>query len=239
MGIQDIIAKVQKLRALSASANINEASNAAAVAERLIAEYRLSEAELTAENKISAPIIEAQQFLYETGKVVQWKSLLALLLSKHYDVYVYNNGDYSTGRKFTRYAMIGRESDIQVLQYNYEYLTREIQQLCDLLCFSDKRGISVERNSFCQGAVDGIVAKIREEKKAVETNATSAALVVLNNKYGEAKKEAYQKHHLTQSKNYSHSQFDGSAYARGKTVGGKIQINSGLSGSSSQNKYLK
>ncbi len=233
MGIQDIIEKVKRLRSLAAgNTNVNECANAAALADRLIQEYNLSQAELTAENKISQPIIEAQTFLYETGKIIQWKSSLALQLARHYDVYVYNSGDYSTGRKQTRYAMIGRESDIQILQYNYEYLAREIQEMSSLCCVQDKRGISVEKMSFCRGAVDGIMQKLTHEKKCVQSSASSSAMALLNNKHKEAAQYANQKHNLRRDSSSSHSQHDSSAYSRGKEVGGKMSVSSGLNAGS-------
>lgn len=239
MSIQDIIEKVQKLRALSRSSNLNEAQNAAAVAEKLIAQYRLSEAELSAEKKISEPIIEASQYLYESGRVTRWKKLLALRLASHYGVYTFNNADYSGGRKKSQYVMIGRETDIQILQYNYEYLVREITDLCDLCILSFSRGVSVERNSFCEGAVDGIMEKLREEKGNVEKQATSAALVILNNKKAEAETFAHKKYDdLKTTKSYSYGQRDYASYSKGKSMGSNIQINSGLGGGSTS-KLLK
>lgn len=223
MSLQDIISKVQKLRNLSHSSNLNEAANAAAVAEKLIAEYRLTEAELSVEKNISEPIIEAQEYLYETGKIVQWKSLLALYLSNHYGVFVYNSCDYSEGRKRTRYAMVGRDSDTKILKYNFDFLVNEISELCDLLCSGNgRRGVSIERNSFCLGAVDGIMAKLRAEKKEVESKATSGALVVLNNKLTEAAMFAKNTHNLGKATGHSQTRMDMSSYARGKEVGGKI-----------------
>jgi len=234
MSLQNIIEKIQKLRNLSSSPNIHEAHTAAAMAEKLIAEYQLTEAQLTADNQMSAPIIEAQTFLYETGKVVQWKSRLALLLANHYGVYIYNSVGFSEkGRKTTNYAMVGRESDIAILQYQFEYLIRTIEMLGGMACPSEKRGVSVERNNWCLGAVDGFMEKLDAEKKASRQNATSAALVVLDNKHREAMQWAHNKHSLTRSRQTSYGSKDREAYERGKMVGGNIQVNAGMNGGGS------
>lgn len=230
--IQSVLEKVRKLRTLATSSNLNEAANAAAAAERLIAEFRISEAQLSSERNISQPIIRAQSYLYETGKITQWKSDLALKLSNHYGVYVYNElGSSATGRKTSKYVMMGRESDIQILQYVFDYLMKEIVRLADICVFTYGRGVSVERNSFCLGAVDGIMNKLRAEKDAQESVATSAAMVLLNNRRAEAKAYTEGSIKLIKHKSASHGRFSSKHYQDGKQEGAKIQINPGMSGS--------
>ena len=231
MNIQDIIDKVQKLRRLATSANLNEAQNAAAIAERLIAQHQLSEVELSVEKGISEPIIEAETFLYETGKVVQWKKNLAIMLARHYNVYVYNNVDYGEdgrGRKKSRFAMIGKPSNIAILEYQFAFLMQEITRLSSNMFWYLGAGISVERNSFCEGAVSGIMDKLRAEKKEVSQTASSSALMVMQKEYNEAMGWANQKHNLKHKSTASYAHRDVSMYNLGREAGGQITINAGL-----------
>lgn len=244
--IKSILDKVIKLRTLAdQTTNANEAANAAGQAERLIQEYSLSEAELQAkDNSVGKAVIEGA-VLYSSGRKVPYKSSLAIQLSEHYGVYLYNDITYSdSGRQVSNYRMCGRESDIGLLHYNYCYFIFEIERLADLNC-SKQRGVSVEKLSYSAGCVAGIMERLRAEKRAMQNQATSSALAILDNKHKEAKAFACgkvaglarnverQEKLIAKGKGirYSHSQTDYGAYTRGKEAGASIHANAGLNGS--------
>src|SRR6266849_6358620 len=59
MSIDKIIERIQKLNKLATSSNVNEAAAAAAMAQRLMTEHRISEAQLSAEHdEADAPITD-------------------------------------------------------------------------------------------------------------------------------------------------------------------------------------
>jgi hypothetical protein len=120
MSVSPIIEKVQKLLALSKSCNANEAAAAAAVANRLIDQYRLSEADLDAdvEGELE-PIEEDSDYLYQSGKITAWKQTLVSILVKHYGCAYWNDATYASGRKVTRYKLVGKRSDVGIVRYMF------------------------------------------------------------------------------------------------------------------------
>ena len=81
-----IIEKINKLLSLAKSSNANEAAAAAAAADKLIAQHRISEAELQAATKVDLPsAIKDANPLYETARVTAWKTHLAHFLAAKYE----------------------------------------------------------------------------------------------------------------------------------------------------------
>ncbi|HVO72517.1 MAG TPA: DUF2786 domain-containing protein [Ignavibacteriaceae bacterium] len=230
MDTKAIIDRVKKLRSLATSSNVHEAANASAAAERLIQQFRLTEAELQDES--NQEIIEGDDYLYETGKVVQWKMSLARYLAELYGVYLFNDTNRSeTGRQITRIKMVGKRTDIELLFYSFHALINEITRLCDKNVVSHNRGVSVERNSYCLGAVHGIVVKMQEEKAEVAKTTTSTALVALNNRQKEAERWAFQEHDIRRVKAHnSQASISGNSYNSGLQAGKNITLRAGLKG---------
>jgi hypothetical protein len=225
--IKSIIERISKLRALSSSSNVNEASTAAAIAEKLIQEYNLSEAELQATTGKSDPIVEGA-VLYSSGRIVPWKSELALSLAAHMGVFVYNQISLSDkGRQVSNYRMVGRQSDIDILHYQYCFFVYEIERLADRNC-ARVRGVSIEKLSYCAGAVCAIMVKLRNEKKLVQAQATTAALAIIDNKYNEAKENLESRIKLGKSNYNPQSRFDANAFQRGQKAGENIHVNTDM-----------
>lgn len=79
-----VIEKIKKLRALAQSTNAHEAANAAAAAERLLQEHRLSEAELEANDVETVGGAEEDAAPVDTlgEKITRWKDLLLAALCR-------------------------------------------------------------------------------------------------------------------------------------------------------------
>lgn len=178
-----IIDKIRQLRELSKSSNINEAANAAAAADRLIAKFRISEAELAySHNNESSP--EEDSFvLYETSRLINWKLYLAQVLSKHYGCAIYNSciiGSKPYERKISRFKLVGLQSDMEITRYMFAWLVSEIERLCKLNCYG--RG-HVYCASYCDGAVKGIFEQLQSAKNDEFNKASqSCALAVLDSR---------------------------------------------------------
>lgn len=183
--IESIIDRINKLRALSKSDNINEAAAAAAAANKLIDQHRLSESELEKDDCEKEIILKDNIPLYECARITQWRTALANVLAKHYSCAIYN----STGFRLNRYTLVGRKSDIDLVHYMYSWLSTEIERLSA----SASKGKNFDRSrgrifagSFSLGAVEGISQQLNASRKEAAVDASATALVRLEARWAEA-----------------------------------------------------
>ena len=228
--INNIIGKIQKLRALAGSTHSkNEAEVCIAQAARLIALHQLSEAEVAAKMGVNNdPIdLETESIIYESGRLCNWMSELALGLARLNGLFIYNakvRGGINH-RKVNRYRVIGRQSDVAVAMYCMNYLADTIRDLAsDYVPGGSKRGVNPERESWCLGCVRGFLDKMNTEKNDVMKQASSVAMVFIGNKSEEAERAFLQKTGITLTRSTYRSQakqdFDtyNSGYRKGQTL---------------------
>ncbi|NUP07781.1 MAG: DUF2786 domain-containing protein [Polyangiaceae bacterium] len=178
MSLEAVIAKVQKLRALAQSSNANEAANAAAAADTLIQEYRLSEADLEAKGASGEVPEEAVEPLFDGGaRSVSWRRVLAGRLARHYDVAAYIERNLLGNRQVDfAYRVVGRPSDVATLRYMFAWLGDEIERLA-------KAQPARERASFALGVVVGISRQLYESRRVANSTATPGAAIVLASRF--------------------------------------------------------
>jgi hypothetical protein len=245
-----IIDKIRKLRELSKSDNVNEAAAAARAADKLISEHRLTEAELNIADPGSAEKpIEDTGVLYESARVIRWKANLAMLLADNYSCSVWNDwkrsrtvdlntGYVAYGNQVSRYRLVGRKSDIEIVNYMFAWLSVEIDRLAKKN--ASGRGM-VYSQSYCMGAVSGIKEQLRLQKEATRAQAQasgqSTALVKLDERAKEAEIALHTMHtNLKSKKSNYQGGFNDGAYGAGKEAGRNIHLGKALPG---QNKLLK
>lgn len=228
--IDSIISKVNKLLALSKSSNANEAAAAAAAANRLIDQYRLSEIDLNTSEE-SDPLLEDDGFIYETGRIVPWKSSLAVTLAKHYGCAIFNSVSKDTGRKYSRYKLIGRKSDISLARYMFSWLALECQRLSD----QEARGKGkVFASSYCQGFVAGVAKQLATSRQESLKNANESAIIKINAREQESIAFMHKMHTLRGKAAPSAARLNPLAFdagmSRGKNIhlGGAIATGSGI-----------
>ncbi len=227
-----VIARVIHLRKLaSGNTNIHEANAAAAAADKLIQEHRLSQAELEASG--NAPLDPMSSVkLHEGGRRTAWRETLLWALSNHYGCswYMNHGRDFSSGRekRTCDYTLVGRQSDVEIVVYMFGWLTEEIERLCRW--HSGGKGTGYAR-AWLDGAAIGVrdtFAARKAEMKAKE--ASSSAMVLLDNRSKEAEKHKYAiVPGLRKVKSVQGGRDD---WARndGYKVGREIQIKEGLPG---------
>ncbi len=230
MEIDKVIAKVQRLLSLSSSSNANEAAAAMNAANKLIDQYRLSEADLSSNHSDLDPMMEDSDSIYETGRINPWKSTLVVVLAKHYGCAVFNNMTFPNGRKVSHYKLVGRKSDIAIVRYFFAYLMAECQRLCEKEAHGKGK---VFANSYCFGFVAGIKQQLLESRKEAEKEATGNAIVAINRREEESKNFMNQLYRLKQSKGSSQSQTDYRAYSQGLEQGKSIHLGHGLNSGNS------
>lgn len=177
MEISEVIQKVRKLMALAQSSNEHEAALAAAKAQTLMLEHKLSEGDLdSAVLKSKDPITEA--FTTESiGKFayMQWKGALMYGIAK-----LNNCAALLCDSK--RLKIIGRTSDRQVVEYLSCYLIREVERLAfesyARAGFCDKTKRWTWTQSFGSGSIPVILKRMRDEKESfLHQNPSCTALV--------------------------------------------------------------
>lgn len=225
--LQSIIDKVKKLQSLSKSNNLNEAAAAAAAANKLIDQYRLSMIDLEFEDSsISEPIEEDVEPVYETGRLTQWKINLVSVLASHYGCYVYNNCTYSSGRKHSRLCLVGRRSDIAIHKYMFNWLQLE----CTRLSAKETKGLGkVFADSYCKGFVSGIQTQLKASRIEVVKDTNDASLVKINQRSAEAEQYLLSNKKLSQDKYKSHSKVNKFAFALGLDKGNSVHLGQSLS----------
>lgn len=224
---ESLIERVQKLRALSTSSNLHEAAAAASIAEKLIQEHCLAEAELE--------IVQgSQEKAHEDGMPLTdwdqrqtiWQNILLTHLCKAYNC----EGLPKWGKDGrVGYYAIGRPSDIATMRYQYTFFTIELTRLAHLLAPSYLRRGEGKRwhNSFYLGGVSAIGESLRKTKHEVRAQANSSALAVVDQHAADAlalKKEKYPK---CRTVTYNNS-IDGDAYRLGKQAGSGLSPKPGL-----------
>lgn len=206
-----IIEKIQKLLALSKGNNMNEAMVATAIANKLIDEHRLSEAELSTDFD---PMIQDDESLYVTGRVIPWKNSLACQLAKHYGCVIINvlNPRSKSKRKVSNYKLVGKKSDVEVTKYMFSWLLGKCQQLSN----ENAKGKGhIYVSSYCMGFVSGVMSQLSTSRLQAQDGASSAAIVAINSRVEESMAFLRKnKSNLKEGKSNSSARFDGEAYSK-------------------------
>jgi hypothetical protein len=227
--ISSVIEKVQKLLALAQSSSANEAANAAAAANKLIDQYRLSEHDIAVEHSESDPIIEDDSYLYETGRVTPWKNTLIHVLTTHYGVAHYIDAHFPEGRKVSRFKLVGRTSDIHIVRYMFAWLISECQRLANSQVKGQGRVVVA---SYCDGFVTGLASQLQVSRKEAQQNVSSEAIIKLDSRLQESRNFMYQKYSdMKKVKAKSQAQRDLGAFVAGQQQGKNIHLGSALGGS--------
>ena len=223
--LSSVIERVQKLLALSKSSNPNEAANAAAAANKLIDQYRLSEADITTEQGETDPLVEDDGYIYETGKITPWKAALVRTLAAHYGVAHFNAIHYPEGRKVSRFKLLGRKSDIEITRYMFSWLMMECQRLAN----AQAKGLGrVFAASYCEGFVNGVAIQLHSSRQEAQKTATSAAIVKLDARLKESTDFMYTNYNLRKAKAVSQGQRDMRAFVAGEQQGKNIHLGQSL-----------
>ncbi len=227
MDISDVIEKVKKLLALTKSSNAGESANAARAANKLIDAYRLSQADIE-QSETTESVTEDDQHAYVSGRVTRWKEILLMNLTKHYGAYLWNDCHWPNGRKVSRYRLVGRRSDIDIIKFLFSWISSECQRLCDL----EGRGKGkVFCNSYCLGFVSGIKAQLASSRTEVAKEYSSNALVKIDQRAIDAVKYAAILHpNLKAQVRHSGSMIDPGARDAGFQQGKNFHLGKNLDG---------
>jgi len=220
---QNTIDKIQKLRALAENkaASLNEAATAARLAEKIIQENQIEEAELEISVGSHEDAIEDPTAMSDWNqKQTVWQSSLLMTLCDSYNC---EGLLKRKGGKCGFYA-IGRPSDLSTVRYQYAFFTLELTRLANMLApaYLERGSGKHWHKSFYLGAVSAIRSALVSAKAEVRAQASSTALVVLNQHAMEAANKLHELYpRLRTTKRIDN--IDPSAYAMGRQAGAGLQ----------------
>lgn len=227
--LSSVIAKIVKLRALATNnANENEMKAAASAADRLMQEYRISQAEIEATDSTQCePFVQLK--VSEGGRRTQWREVLLFALVDHYGCCFYYSSYRSrtTGKGVQSYTVVGRKSDTDIVSYMFTWLEAEIQRLGK--SHSTGKGVGYAA-SWLQGCAQGVRRQfddLREAQRAEQ--AKSSAMVVLDNRGKESKAAMHSMVNTKVDKGLRGPR-NSSALLDGFGVGKNIKITHGMGG---------
>ncbi len=172
-GPPNILERIRKVLALAKSSDVHEAAAAMGLAQKLMARYWISEADLEADKppKSRAVLVDRVVFQWESQRAAPW----------HWHVvsaFCHANRchGYMAGRSRRAYMARGTAEDLDTVAYLVGYVVLEIDRLCDVAMRGPGRGEGrAWANSFRLGAAAGVASAIKEADKKAEDEARSEA----------------------------------------------------------------
>jgi hypothetical protein len=161
-----ILDRVKKLLALSTSSNVNEAANAAAAAQKLMLEHRLTEADVSDTQ-------EGQMFELSMGAKgfsMRWKFVLVTAVARSFFCEAVG---LRVGKR-RKVRIVGRREDVEIASRVFRYLHSEINRLAKIEIESiDWDGGSC---SFGLGLASGIEHDPEQYLESFRRGAVAAAI---------------------------------------------------------------
>ena len=219
--------------------SVEESATAAKLAQKLLTEYKLSTSDLSVDaesvHNNAKPLVVSQ-------RLTHWKSWIANALCQTNGCKAYTNRNKTIevnkkGRAHwvskCELRIIGRDSDIEIVRYFFEYLTNEIERLCKQAMAEGHGTGKTWANNFKSGATNAVTTRLKEGYQEVRNeHSNSTAIVKLDARDVEVQK--WVSENLKLSKGYrSYASADYDAFYQGQRAGKSISLNKGL-GSKSQ-----
>lgn len=244
-----ILDKIRKLMSLADNnSNLNESAAAFAQAQALLSKHRLTMAEVEAASETlqaGEQIIESAKPLYAGERVVRWKSYLASKIAdlnscKMFIRYIRN---YYNNKKESRYVVVGRPSDIEIVEYLFQSISSQIEILCKNCMQSEGLGGGKTfANNFKFAAVETVVERLKAaDQEAKQDYQGSAAMVLIKRHEAEVVNWMAEKIGKLKSLPASSSQHNSTAQQLGRAAGYKIGLNKAIKSSTDKGSggYLK
>lgn len=237
----NILDRISALFALAENNNNpHESASAAAMAQSMLTQHRLSRADLAQNSpeKSEKPEIAAGA-LFVGKRISDWKKDLASAVCVANGVKLYyqraraDNKSYLRKEYLQSIIMVGMPSDIEIVRYFYDYLTNEIERLTKIAMVNKKISGKRGGNGFKIGAGSTVGYRLweayQDTRKEVQDAAksTCTALVALDSAQ-EKVNEFYSTIKLGKGKARPVKSVNMSALSLGKQAGKTISLNKGM-----------
>lgn len=242
---ESLIETIRSLKKMEEqSTNEHEAANAAAMATRLLMKHNLhwEEVDIADTSGGSDPFVEDARIFTNTDgdpslKMSAWKVSLATKVAKVcLCKAIFRSGDRYR-KEPAKFFLLGRRSNVEVADYLYNYLEREISNLGEkaYLEATEARGLGFW-NSWHFGAVNEVGRRLEEEMDIFKSASEQCCALVVNRmrEVEEFVKEKYPR--LGNMR--SGATIDEVGYANGAAAGSSVAIRQGIPGHVSGQKFL-
>lgn len=233
---ETILTRIKKLQNLTTErgATPEEAATAAAKVQALLFEHNISTADVeTHEQHDGRPgsYGKVEHELQGANRnTVQWRRSLLYVIAKH------NFCTAVTHPNTTKMSVIGKRSNVEVVLYLNASLARDIERLALDAARTILQGKAAYMVSFCRGAVSTINARLSEQRRQNEQQATPATMagqstaLVLRKADADLSKAvaSFYPRLRTTSTRSRISNSDG--YSAGRAAGHHIGIRTGING---------
>ena len=208
-----ILDRVKKLLALSTSSNVNEAATAAAAAQRLMLEHKLTEADVS--DTQAGQMFELS--MGAAGFATRWKFVLVTAVARSFFCEAIG---LRVGRR-RKVRIVGSREDVEIASQVFKYLLREINRLAQAeavrVAWEEYRGFVGPHeylDSFRRGAVVAVIEKLRQgEEDFVASD--SRALVFVRRDREQVREYVASRFSNTKTPEREFSQIDDLAFVRG------------------------
>lgn len=219
--LQSILDKAQKLQSLAERAGTaEEAAVAASKLQDLMLRYNVTQAQV--EGHVTEDEMDKQYYNFE-----EKRNYRAFASTLYYNLADLNLCQAIYNPKTGSSTIIGKKHNIQIVHYLYAYLSREIKRLADKAArYQPNPG--VYRRTFCIGAMNVVLRRLREAKKTVQQETEQTNAIVLAEEG--LVKAAFDIAFPRTSKASGPSISDGGAYKAGREAGERIPLNQGVAG---------
>jgi len=157
MNRNDLLSKIKKLLSLGQSPNVNEAENARAMADKLIAKHNVTEEEL-ASIADKGELYGDNEKIFSTIGIVGWKQQLALAIATYLDCQIIQEEAVpSEGPHQFSYFAYGDDDQVHKIQFVFHAFLRKIIILSDTKCLGKDANYI---DSYCEGVVESIKSNI-------------------------------------------------------------------------------
>ncbi len=152
-----ILAKIKKLLSLATSSNPNEAQNARALADGLMAKYNITEDDLASLDP--KEYYGENEKLFFTVGLSPWRQQLAVAVASYFDCQIVQEQlGAAEGEATYTYFVYGDDDQVKDVQFVYHAFAKKVNNLSDIRCLG--RG-PVYVESYCDGVVDSIKMNIQ------------------------------------------------------------------------------
>lgn len=157
MNRDNILIKIKLLLSLGSSPNANEAANAQALADKLIAKYNITTEELESTKEKPEKYGEGD-LLYHSFSLISWMQRLALTCAKQFYCHIVQEELHpAVGDLQYKYYVYGDDEDANYVKFAFHTFVKKVNNLVETKCIA--RG-PIYVSSYCEGVVQAIQANI-------------------------------------------------------------------------------
>lgn len=219
MASATVIEKIRKLMNLAKDkgATPDEAATAAAIAQKLMQQHQVEEAELVEKGQVVLDPISHEVF-YQSGRTEAWVQSLAAALSPAFCCIVML-------RPGEGLVLIGRPDNREAFKFTFNYLKDIIHDMAKKTCPSSIHGRRWN-NSYGMGCAVKIHQRVKEERAALKAAAEAHdphAIVIVKE---DTLVKEYVDNGFKTKKNNNKTDFDPNGYRQGYIDGDKVNLGS-------------